>query len=542
MDPASLARSRQFAFEPTPAVIASRARKSYVACPVCQTDGAEYLFHKVGVRFVRCRMCGTVYANPIGDVRPSYFDVAATDQYRTLADRRLAADDFRLLLERIEQTYSKARGSAPHGFVLAGRWLDSFADSDIARSLGLRIARVDQAAFTRLALDADIEWMHEALRPAPAVVLLNELLEACSDPGEVVGRISQRVDPETWLAVSYSNALSMPATLLRRYWAPFFGKKTTYFGISNLTALMARHGYYIVTEFPMPTRHTADYVLRRLAPDSPLANAVLTTPIGQLAAPIRTGNYVAIFQKRPAPAAEKVSIVLPVFNEARYVGAVIDAILDKQLRIEKELIIVESNSTDGTREIVKKYQGRPGVKLVLEDKPRGKGHAVRAGLAVMSGTIVLIQDADFEYDIHDYDALLEPILQRRASFVLGSRTLGLDDWKVRQFHGNPLKRVLLNTGQLIFASTFNLLYQKRTTDVNTMFKVFRAECLQGLDLESNRFDFDIELVCKLVMNGNAPLEVPVNYVARGFAEGKKISFVRDAIPSYLALLRYRFRH
>jgi glycosyltransferase involved in cell wall biosynthesis len=259
---------------------------------------------------------------------------------------------------------------------------------------------------------------------------------------------------------------------------------------------------------------------------------------------LRTGAHVAVFRRPPKGASastEKLSIVFPVFNEARYVEQVIEAILAKQLRIKKELVIVESNSTDGTREIVQKFEGRPGVTIVLEDKPQGKGHAVKTGLKAVSGSIVLIQDADFEYDIEDYDALLEPILQHRAAFVLGSRTLGLDDWKVRRFEGSAAKRVMLNAAQVAFAHTFNVLYQQRITDVNTMFKVFRAECLEGLDLESDGFNLDIELACKLVKNGNAPIEVPVNYVARGFEEGKKISFIRDALPSYAAFFKYRFK-
>jgi hypothetical protein len=139
------------------------------------------------------------------------------------------------------------------------------------------------------------------------------------------------------------------------------------------------------------------------------------------------------------------------------------------------------------------------------------------------------------------DALIEPILQRRTSFVLGSRSLGLDDWKVRRFEGNVVKRFLLNAAQVGFAKTFNVLYQQNVTDVNTMFKVFRSECLEGLNLESDGFNLDIELACKLVKNGNAPMEVPVNYVARGFDEGKKISFVRDAFPSYAAFFKWRFK-
>jgi glycosyltransferase involved in cell wall biosynthesis len=188
---------------------------------------------------------------------------------------------------------------------------------------------------------------------------------------------------------------------------------------------------------------------------------------------------------------------------------------------------------------VRSFEGVPNVRVVYQEQALGKGNAVRAALQVASGTIVLIQDADFEYDLDDYDALLEPILQRRASFVLGSRSLGLDDWKVRRYATSPVKSMLTNLAQVAFAKTFNLLYQQNVTDINTMLKVFRRECIQGCHFTGDGFNFDIELVCKIVRNGFAPLEVPVNYVARGYDEGKKIYFL-DAYPSYRELFRCRF--
>ena len=124
--------------------------------------------------------------------------------------------------------------------------------------------------------------------------------------------------------------------------------------------------------------------------------------------------------------------------------------------------------------------------------------------------------------------------------MLGSRTLGAGDWKVRRFARGALSGLLLNVAQVGFAQTFNLLYQQRTTDVNTMFKVFRRSCLNGITLESDGFELDIELTCKLVLAGHAPLEVPVNYVARDFSQGKKIRFWRDAWPGYAAFFKYRW--
>ncbi len=235
---------------------------------------------------------------------------------------------------------------------------------------------------------------------------------------------------------------------------------------------------------------------------------------------------------------ERVSVIVPVYNEERYVRDVIEALLAKDIAIDREIIVVESNSADSSRAIVQSFENAPAIRIVLQDRPLGKGNAVRAALDQASGTIVLIQDADFEYDLDDYETLLEPILQRRADFVLGSRSLGLDDWKIRRYETTQWKGMLMNVAQVVFARTFNLLYGQRVTDINTMFKVFRRECIEQLHLGGSGFNFDIELACKITRNGFDPLEVPVNYRSRGFEEGKKVTF-RDAVPSYLEIFRCR---
>lgn len=250
--------------------------------------------------------------------------------------------------------------------------------------------------------------------------------------------------------------------------------------------------------------------------------------------PVEGGNSTPGY----AAATESVSIIVPVYNEERYVRDVVEALLAKDLDVDHEIIIVESNSSDSSRSIVRSFEDDPAVKLLLQDRPEGKGSAVRAALEVASGSIVMIQDADFEYDLEDYETLLAPILQRRADFVLGSRTLGLDDWKIRRFEATGWKGTVMNIAQVLFARTFSLLYRSRVTDINTMFKVFRRECVAGCHLDSGGFNLDIELVCKISRNGFAPLEVPVNYRSRGYDEGKKITF-RDALPSYYEIFRCR---
>jgi len=240
----------------------------------------------------------------------------------------------------------------------------------------------------------------------------------------------------------------------------------------------------------------------------------------------------------------KLSIIIPVFNEARTVRTLLERVWNQVLPgVEKELVIIESNSTDGSREIVSAFAehractGR--VRLILQEQARGKGAAIRAGLAAASGEVLLIQDADLEYEVSDYPDLLQPILEGRAAFVLGSRHLGASRWKIRQFARRGLQSALMNVGDLFFRIFFNTLYAVRLTDPTTMYKVFRAECLEGLRFRCERFDFDFELLGQLLRAGYRPLEIPVSYRSRGFDEGKKIRVLRDPPTWIAAIVRTR---
>ena len=234
------------------------------------------------------------------------------------------------------------------------------------------------------------------------------------------------------------------------------------------------------------------------------------------------------------------SVVVPIFNEAATARAALDAILAKEVPgWTLEIILIESNSTDGTRAIVQSYAAHPRVKLILEDRPRGKGHAVRAGLAAATGDVILIQDADLEYDLDDYDILLAPLAAGRQAFVLGSRH-GEGGWAIRKFSDQPLQALLLNSAHWGFTLLINVSLGVWLRDPFTMYKVFRHDCLQGLTFECNRFDFDWELLIKLIRKGHHPIEIPVNYRSRSFKEGKKISMVRDPLTWLWALAKYRF--
>jgi glycosyltransferase involved in cell wall biosynthesis len=234
------------------------------------------------------------------------------------------------------------------------------------------------------------------------------------------------------------------------------------------------------------------------------------------------------------------TVVVPVFNEGGTAREALDALLAKQITgVQFEIIIVESNSTDGSRDIVLDYKADPRVKLILEDAPRGKGHAVRAGLAMATGDIVLIQDADLEYDLDDYEELLVPIITGRQTFVLGSRH-GQSGWAIRKFDDQPLHAFVMNLAHWTFTLMINAALGIWLRDPFTMYKVFRRDCLDGLTFESNRFDFDWELLMKLVRKGHRPIEIPISYKSRSFKEGKKVSMIRDPLTWLRAVVKYRF--
>jgi glycosyltransferase involved in cell wall biosynthesis len=236
-----------------------------------------------------------------------------------------------------------------------------------------------------------------------------------------------------------------------------------------------------------------------------------------------------------------VSVIVPVYNEISTVRPALDALTAKRIEgYSLHLIIIESNSTDGSRDAVLAYRGLPNVTVILEGSPKGKGHAVRAGLAAARGDIIMIQDADLEYDLADYEKLLAPIVAGEHAFVLGSRHTK-KGWAIRKFTDQKLHALVLNLAHWTFTLMINASLGVWLNDPFTMYKVFRRDCITGLKFECNRFDFDWELLIKLVRKGYKPIEIPVSYHSRSFKEGKKVSMFRDPLTWMLALVKYRFQ-
>jgi glycosyltransferase involved in cell wall biosynthesis len=231
-------------------------------------------------------------------------------------------------------------------------------------------------------------------------------------------------------------------------------------------------------------------------------------------------------------------LVVPVYQEAATISVLLDRLVAMAIPgVDVEMIVVESNSTDGTREIVLGYAEHPRVRVILQERPRGKGNAVREGLAHVSGDIIGIQDGDLEYRLEDYPRLLAPLLDGSADVVLGCRHVPGRPLRVL---GHPLESAIVNAAHWGFTFMFNVTYGVRLRDPFTMYKLFRAECVEGLDLVSDRFDFDWELLGKLVRRGYRPREIQVTYNSRTFESGKKVRFFRDPPTWVAACVRFRF--
>ena len=230
----------------------------------------------------------------------------------------------------------------------------------------------------------------------------------------------------------------------------------------------------------------------------------------------------------------KLSIVIPVFNEAATLREIVSRVLNAEVPAEKELILVDDGSTDGTRNLFESIQREhvgQCIRVMLHDRNRGKGAALRTGFEQATGDVVLIQDADLEYDPADYPRLLAPITAGRADVVYGSRFVGSQAHRVLffwHFVGNRFLTILSNA-----FTNLNL------TDMETCYKAFKAEVLKKIQITSDRFEFEPEITAKVAKHGFRVYEVGVSYAGRDYSEGKKITW-RDGLKAVAAIVRFRF--
>ena len=496
------------------------------SCPLCDGVHPAYVFGTRQFRIYRCGGCGLTFGRARPNDGPPPPSTLPSPDHELERDRGQHAS----LLQAL-------RARSISGPVMLVADPDDELVALVARH-GIGISRV----ITHDDFGAG-EWGE-----IYGAAIVSRALMRVPDPRAALTKIRRHLVTGADLFLSLPFLDGHQAELMGRNWHEWQASNRWYFTRESLNLLLLASDFEHVWFEPERRRYSLDVLVERARQSSEAPSwlggleavrRLSPRPLRRREFRLPSGTAVVTATAAPLRTESVVSIIVPVYNERATLDEMMRALLAKQLPgMRKEVIVVESNSTDGSRELVRNYEGHSDVKLLLQPAPRGKGHAVREGLKAATGDIVMIQDADLEYDLDDYDGLLAPLVHWQSMFVLGSRHHG--DWKMRRFNDQPIAGVILNSGHTFFRSLINIALRTSIADPFTMFKVFRRDALYGLEFTCNRFDFDIELLMKLVRKGYVPLELPVNYVSRSFAEGKKVSVTRDASTWIWTILKARF--
>ena len=528
-------------------------------CPVCSGKRTAYAFSHKDYRICHCDDCTFMFVNPqpsnevLGEIysKDYFIGSMAGEPTQVQEVKRATARHYLRLMELYAKTPLRGRlleiGCGRGEFLVE------------AANRGLEVAGIeyseDSASQARQLLGGrgqvvtgDID---SAQLPAESFdyCVFADVIEHVRDPAAFIEQVWRLLKPGGLVFVATPSLDSPSARWLKEEWMEFKLEHLSYFNRRTLDRLLHRHhftdiqtgaGYKVLT-IDYIRSHFLRYPTRGLTALAMSLCGMLPAFIRGKPRFFRSSGIVACAKRGPKHPVRRLSIIVPVYNEAATAAELLQLLDAKTLDgLEKEIVIVESNSTDGSREIVQRYAGRPGWTVILQDQARGKGSAVREGLAKATGDYILIQDSDLEYDLEDYDVLLQPLLSGAESFVLGARHGKRAWWKLRRFSDRPASALLLNFGHYLFATAINVLFGLRLRDPFTMYKVFRRDCIYKLEFTCNRFDFDYELLLKLVLRGYRPIEIPVNYRSRSFSEGKKVRFIRDPLLWIRALYRLRF--
>jgi len=536
----------------------SNERQSVKTCHVCEGSRFYYLFSISDYRVVRCDDCGLVFFNPqpsddeLSRIYGAEYFLGSDTETGRQAVREIKQATARLYLSEIRRYRGFKNGrllevGCGDGDLLVSAEAEDWSVTGVEYS-----AAACEKARRRIKNGAVLCGELQAMDlPAEQfdLCVISDVIEHVRSPLDFLKEIHRVLKPGGALFIATPSMDSWSAWLMRQKWMEFKAEHLTYFDRDTLQTALFKSGFHGVIvkpgwkilNFDYVKMHFERFPVSLVTPVLKFISRILPKKM-QLRYRRVAASGIMVFSRkaelRPQP---MLSVILPAYNEAKTFDVLMEALLRKQMPdIQMEIIVVESNSTDGTRELALKYKGHPQVKLILEEQPRGKGHAVRTGLKAASGDFVLIQDADLEYDLEDYDALLEPLVAGRSAFVLGSRHGGRNVWKMRQFTGQHGLSLFVNLGHWFFTTLVNVLFFQRLRDPFTMFKVFRRDCLYGLEFECNRFDFDFELLIKLIRKGFHPVELPVNYRSRSFKEGKKVRLLRDPLAWLVVIAWLRF--
>lgn len=533
------------------------ARPVAKACHVCGGTKVYYLFSTSGHRVVRCDDCGLVFLNPqpsdkeLSDIYTAQYFLGSESEEGQREASQIKQATGREYLSEI----TRYRGDK------AGRLLEvGCGDGDfleLAETQGWEVTGIEYSAAAcdraRQRLKRGNVLQGELTPGSLAqeqfdLCVLSDVLEHVRSPLQFLRETHRVLKSGGTLFIATPSIDSWSARLLRQNWMEFKAEHLIYFDSQTLQTALIKAGFdhlvvqagWKVLNLDYIGKHFDRYRVPMITPAMKLLTRILPKGVRRRPQRIVASGIQAFARKADARPERVLSIIVPVYNEAKTFDLMMVQLLRKELTgVRPEIIIVESNSTDGSREAVLKFKDHPNVKLILEEQPLGKGHAVRAGLRAATGDYVMIQDADLEYDFEDYDSLLGQLVGGARAFVLGSRHGGRKILKMRQFTGQRSLSLFMNAGHWFFTTLVNILFLQRLRDPFTMFKLFRRDCLFGLEFECNRFDFDFELLIKLIRKGYRPIELPVNYRSRSYGEGKKVRMLRDPLSWLRVLVRLR---
>lgn len=505
-------------------------------CPLCDESRQDYLFVRFGLTYLKCPGCGLIRAESTAELTATFPDAQLLSfenhNESTPEEERVeshpATTFLSLLVSNGLPEESRVLVLAEHGQLFV----------DAGQSMDLSVTCVETLQDSN-ALAGGGKFN--------AVLLISQLQKTLH-PVELLEKVQGLLHPGGWVLAAIPSLDSRAARLFGSAWTEWRPDNRLYFSNTTIQLMMWKNGFEQVELLDDSRAVTMDHINQRAKglPQTWLTRSVrglyrfFPGPLRGVRMTLPPSGIIVLARKSSEGHSDTCSFIVPAFNEAGTFSELMALLLEKSLPkgVQKEIIVVESNSTDGTRDAVMEFEKHPDIKAIYQDRPRGKGNAVREGLASATGEVVVIQDADLEYDLNDLDELLMPLLNYQSAFVLGSRHGG--QWKMRQFAGEKGMSAFFNFGHLLFTGLLNLLYGQRLKDPFTMYKVFRRDCLHRLRLEANRFDFDFELVIKLIRKGYHPLEIPINYRSRSFKEGKKVRVFRDPLTWIWALVKYRF--
>lgn len=521
------------------------------ACCLCQGTDFVYLFAGESHRVIKCCGCELLRREP-----PNAFalaPVSASESEKRTEElavmhyirclENIGVSNAQILLARHsrDEIWQELLSRAGHSVTLMDAEPDACRDPSRADQIN-PVKHINPVELDKFSATSNSQKFD--------CVILYQRLERSPEPLELLRYARSVLKDDGHLFLVALSLDSSPARMFGKQWIGWKAGQNYFFSRPTLQMLLEKAGFNQIETAADKRQYTFEHAAKQLTSLSTPAIRQLIAPLLFLAQlffknqilSLQSSAVIVSAKKSAIVNRHKLSVIMPVFNEKNTFQDIF-AQLNRKMSEgiqgidDIEIIIVESNSTDGSRELVRSVQSE-NVKVIFEEKPQGKGHAVRTGLKAASGEICIIQDADLEYDVDDYDALIAPIVEYKKTFILGTRHAG--QWKIREFAGEAMMAALFNFGHILFTGIINIFFGQNLTDPFTMYKVFRRECIYKLKFECNRFDFDHELVIKLIKKGYTPEEIPVNYKSRGFAEGKKVTVIRDPITWIIADVKYFF--